>query len=156
FCGEPRVLNAGLWKLLRGALPEVPAFPQFPPRALYSMLAGLQGQENCKKPWGGFLAEILYASHTHVSTLSDSDNSPMLLTITSTHQPATDLGYLLHKNPAKLHSFELSFGKAHVFYPRRPRKDAPASWRTSRCGKWCMVLPSTQPPTECMHPNSRR
>jgi 3' terminal RNA ribose 2'-O-methyltransferase Hen1 len=27
------------------------------------------------------------------------------------------LGYLLHKNPAKLHSFELSFGKAHVFYP---------------------------------------
>ena len=28
-----------------------------------------------------------------------------------------DLGYLLHKNPTKLHSFELSFGKAHVFYP---------------------------------------
>src|SRR5215469_14918823 len=42
----------------------------------------------------------------------------MLLTITSTHQPATDLGYLLHKNPAKLHSFELSFGKAHIFYPK--------------------------------------
>ena len=41
----------------------------------------------------------------------------MLLTITTTHQPATDLGYLLHKNPAKLHSFEMSFGKAHVFYP---------------------------------------
>lgn len=31
--------------------------------------------------------------------------------------PATDLGFLLHKNPAKLHSFELSFGRAHVFYP---------------------------------------
>ena len=41
----------------------------------------------------------------------------MLLTITTTHQPATDLGYLLHKNPARLHSFDLSFGKAHVFYP---------------------------------------
>ena len=41
----------------------------------------------------------------------------MLLTITTTHQPATDLGFLLHKNPAKLHSYELSFGKAHVFYP---------------------------------------
>ena len=41
----------------------------------------------------------------------------MLLTLTTTHNPATDLGYLLHKNPAKLHSFELSFGKAHVFYP---------------------------------------
>src|ERR1700746_2724312 len=41
----------------------------------------------------------------------------MLLTITTTHRPATDLGYLLHKNPANLHSFDLSFGKAHVFYP---------------------------------------
>ena len=41
----------------------------------------------------------------------------MLLTITTTHQPATDLGYLLHKNPARLHSFDLSFGRAHLFYP---------------------------------------
>src|SRR5437667_12487773 len=41
----------------------------------------------------------------------------MLLTITTTHQPATDLGFLLHKNPAKVHSFEMSFGKAHLFYP---------------------------------------
>lgn len=41
----------------------------------------------------------------------------MLLTITTTHRPATDLGYLLHKNPTKLQTFDLSFGKAHVFYP---------------------------------------
>lgn len=41
----------------------------------------------------------------------------MLLTITTTHQPADDLGYLLHKNPARAQSFSLSFGKAHVFYP---------------------------------------
>src|SRR5215510_10032653 len=41
----------------------------------------------------------------------------MLLTITTTHNPATDLGYLLHKNPERMHSFELSFGRAHVFYP---------------------------------------
>lgn len=41
----------------------------------------------------------------------------MLLTITTTHQPATDLGYLLHKNPTRVQSFELAFGKAHVFYP---------------------------------------
>jgi 3' terminal RNA ribose 2'-O-methyltransferase Hen1 len=41
----------------------------------------------------------------------------MLLTITTTHRPATDLGYLLHKNPSKLQTFELSFGNAHVFYP---------------------------------------
>jgi hypothetical protein len=41
----------------------------------------------------------------------------MLMTITSTRRPATDLGYLLHKNPERVQSFELSFGKAHVFYP---------------------------------------
>lgn len=41
----------------------------------------------------------------------------MLLTIATTHSPATDLGYLLHKHPERLQSFELSFGKAHVFYP---------------------------------------
>jgi 3' terminal RNA ribose 2'-O-methyltransferase Hen1 len=41
----------------------------------------------------------------------------MLLTITTTHTPATDLGYLLHKNPARCQSFSLSFGQAHVFYP---------------------------------------
>ena len=41
----------------------------------------------------------------------------MLLTITTTHRPATDLGYLLHKNPARRHSFEVFGGTAHVFYP---------------------------------------
>ena len=41
----------------------------------------------------------------------------MLLALTTTHRPATDLGYLLHKNPARLHSFDLSFGKAYLFYP---------------------------------------
>ena len=41
----------------------------------------------------------------------------MLLTITTSHRPATDLGYLLHKNPARVQTEELSFGKAHVFYP---------------------------------------
>lgn len=41
----------------------------------------------------------------------------MLLTVTTTHQPATDLGYLLRKNPARVQSFNQSFGAAHVFYP---------------------------------------
>lgn len=41
----------------------------------------------------------------------------MLLTITTTHTPATDLGYLLFKNPERHHSKEMSFGTAHVFYP---------------------------------------
>ncbi len=41
----------------------------------------------------------------------------MLLTITTTRRPATDLGFLLHKHPAKCQSFDQSFGRAHVFYP---------------------------------------
>src|SRR4051794_1302042 len=41
----------------------------------------------------------------------------MLLTLTTTHSPATDLGYLLRKNPARPQAFELAFGTAHVFYP---------------------------------------
>lgn len=41
----------------------------------------------------------------------------MLLTITTTHSPATELSYLLHKHPDRCQSFELSFGQAHIFYP---------------------------------------
>lgn len=41
----------------------------------------------------------------------------MLLTITTTRDPADDLGFLLHKHPARFQSYELSFGRAHVFYP---------------------------------------
>jgi len=41
----------------------------------------------------------------------------MLLSITTTHRPATDLGYLLHKNPARSQELELAFGRAHMFYP---------------------------------------
>jgi hypothetical protein len=41
----------------------------------------------------------------------------MLLTISTSHKPATDLGYLLHKNPARVQTEDLSFGTGHVFYP---------------------------------------
>jgi 3' terminal RNA ribose 2'-O-methyltransferase Hen1 len=41
----------------------------------------------------------------------------MLLTLTLTRPPATDLGHLLHKHPERLQSFSLPFGQAHVFYP---------------------------------------
>lgn len=41
----------------------------------------------------------------------------MLFTLTTTHRPATDLGYLLHKNPANLHQVDLAFGSAQMFYP---------------------------------------
>ena len=41
----------------------------------------------------------------------------MILTITTTYNFATDIGYLLHKNPGKLHTIDLPFGSAHIFYP---------------------------------------
>ncbi len=40
----------------------------------------------------------------------------MLLTISTTHRPATDLGFLLHKHPDRFQSFDLSFGTAHAYY----------------------------------------
>ncbi len=41
----------------------------------------------------------------------------MLVTLSTTHVPATDLGFLLHKNPARAQQVEVSTGTAHVFYP---------------------------------------
>ena len=41
----------------------------------------------------------------------------VLLTISTTHRPATDLGYLLHKHPGRVQAFPQSAGTAHVFYP---------------------------------------
>jgi 3' terminal RNA ribose 2'-O-methyltransferase Hen1 len=41
----------------------------------------------------------------------------MLLTISTSHRPATDLGFLLHKHPGHVHAREFPFGTATVFYP---------------------------------------
>jgi 3' terminal RNA ribose 2'-O-methyltransferase Hen1 len=41
----------------------------------------------------------------------------MYLSVATTHHPATDLGFLLHKHPGRVHETELPFGKALVFYP---------------------------------------
>ena len=41
----------------------------------------------------------------------------MLLTVTTTHSPATDLGFLLHKHPGRVQGFSVASGTAHVFYP---------------------------------------
>lgn len=43
----------------------------------------------------------------------------MILTLTTTHTPATDLGFLLHKNPERMHVANLPFGTATVVYPER-------------------------------------
>ena len=41
----------------------------------------------------------------------------MLLTLTNSQPPATDLGFLLHKHPDRVQQYSLNFGTAHVFYP---------------------------------------
>jgi 3' terminal RNA ribose 2'-O-methyltransferase Hen1 len=41
----------------------------------------------------------------------------MLLTLSASGPHAAELGYLLHKHPARLQSFAQSYGIAHVFYP---------------------------------------
>jgi len=41
----------------------------------------------------------------------------MLLTITSTRRPASDLSFLLHKHPDKIQQVEITAGVAHIFYP---------------------------------------
>ncbi|MST31960.1 3' terminal RNA ribose 2'-O-methyltransferase Hen1 [Acidimicrobiaceae bacterium USS-CC1] len=41
----------------------------------------------------------------------------MLLSISTTHAPATDLGFLLHKHPDRAHEASLPFGRARVVYP---------------------------------------
>lgn len=43
----------------------------------------------------------------------------VLLSVSTTADHATDLGFLLHKHPGRVQAFEQSFGVAHVFHPRR-------------------------------------
>jgi hypothetical protein len=54
----------------------------------------------------------------------------MLLTLTTTHRPATDLGFLLRKHPERPQSFDVGFGTAHVLYPEatEERCTAALSW----------------------------
>ena len=61
----------------------------------------------------------IYTHYTRLTTFNQqlTTKKNMLLQITTTHQPATDLGYLLHKRPGKFQTKKLSFGNAHVFYP---------------------------------------
>ena len=41
----------------------------------------------------------------------------VLLTLTTTREPATDLGYLLVKHPDRVHEFEMPTGTAYVCFP---------------------------------------
>jgi hypothetical protein len=59
----------------------------------------------------------------------------MLLSITTTRAPATDLGFLLHKHPDRHQRFELSFGTAHVFYPEANAERCTACLLTALSGE---------------------
>ncbi len=50
-----------------------------------------------------------------------------MILISTTHRPATDLGYLLHKHPDRIHSTSLTFGAAHVVYPEVSEEKASAA-----------------------------
>jgi 3' terminal RNA ribose 2'-O-methyltransferase Hen1 len=50
----------------------------------------------------------------------------MLLSITNKGPDADALGYLLHKNPANVHTSSLAFGEAFVFYPDTPEGECTA------------------------------
>ncbi|GAB7049441.1 3' terminal RNA ribose 2'-O-methyltransferase Hen1 [Catenuloplanes indicus JCM 9534] len=41
----------------------------------------------------------------------------VLMTVSTTHTPATDLGYLLVKHPDRVHRFDMPAGQAYVMYP---------------------------------------
>lgn len=51
----------------------------------------------------------------------------MLLTIATTHYPATDLGYLLHKHPDRVNQKSLAFGQGIVFFPEATQERCQAA-----------------------------
>lgn len=51
----------------------------------------------------------------------------MLLTISTTYHPATELGFLLYKHPQRAQTFDIASGKAHVFYPEASEQKCTAA-----------------------------
>ena len=68
----------------------------------------------------------------------------MYLSLTTTHASATDLGYLLYKHPARVQTFPLNFGQAHIFYPEATEQ---------RCTATLLVAVD---PVKLVRPTSRR
>ena len=64
---------------------------------------------------------------TIFATLFEQEANNMIINITTTHYPATDLGFLLHKHPDRFQTFDLSVGKVHVFYPEKSEEKTTVS-----------------------------
>jgi hypothetical protein len=60
-----------------------------------------------KIPYGGSVLTPTKLQHSLRHTFFACN---MLLTISTNHRPATDLGFLLHKHPDRCQTFDLSFG----------------------------------------------
>lgn len=73
------------------------------------------------------MAPLIGRPSRHCTLPKRDNNEKMILNISTTHRPATDLGYLLHKHPDKFQTVELSVGKAHVFYPETSEEKATIS-----------------------------
>src|SRR3984957_5141360 len=81
------------------ALGEISAHSRAPPVAAQTSVSGSAGKGG--EGWRG----------------SRTKWQIMLLTITTTADNASDLGFLLHKHPGRVQAFDVSVGTAHVFYP---------------------------------------
>jgi hypothetical protein len=55
----------------------------------------------------------------------------MLLTLSTTQEPATDLGFLLHKNPDRVHTTERTFGTVTVVEWNHARPAGTSSARSA-------------------------
>ena len=64
----------------------------------------------------------------------------MLITLTTTHRPATDLGYLLHKHPDRVQSFQTGTGTAHVCYPQATENECTAALLLETDPKWRRIF----------------
>jgi SAM-dependent methyltransferase len=61
------------------------------------------------------------------AVLAAPNTNIMLLTLSTTYQPAIALSYLLRKSPARVHEFPLNFGIARVFYPEADNEKCTAA-----------------------------
>ena len=76
----------------------------------------------------------------------------MLLTLTLTQPPATDLGYLLHKNPARLHEASLGFGTAYLFYPEASAERCTVRFLCDGRSAGIAVSPPLEQPAQDIEP----
>ena len=79
-------------------------------RSPFKRLADCSAWDACL----GLVGEPFAKGHNRCSP---TNGVRVILTISTTHSPATDLGFLLHKHPERVHEATLPFGTARIVYP---------------------------------------